>query len=69
MIECRAPLDGSCACSLTMLSDVELNPGLKNIAEREQMANTEKILLDVQIGQTTMLAKLAEIVAKQTELA
>ncbi|XP_037507332.1 uncharacterized protein LOC119383323 [Rhipicephalus sanguineus] len=36
--------------------------------EREQMANIEKILLDVQTGQGTMLAKLAEIVTKQTEL-
>ncbi|XP_037566850.1 uncharacterized protein LOC119446481 [Dermacentor silvarum] len=53
---------------LLLSGDVELNPGPMNVTEREQMANIEKILLDVQTGQATVLAKLAEIVSKQTEL-
>ncbi|XP_075724491.1 uncharacterized protein LOC142767157, partial [Rhipicephalus microplus] len=53
---------------LLLSGDVELNPGPMNSTEKEQMANIEKILLDVQSSQKTMLTKLAEIVAKQADL-
>ncbi|KAH7958014.1 hypothetical protein HPB51_028000 [Rhipicephalus microplus] len=53
---------------LLLSGDVELNPGPMNSTEKEQMANIEKILLDVQSSQKTMLTKLAEVVAKQVDL-
>ncbi|XP_049273359.1 uncharacterized protein LOC119398709 [Rhipicephalus sanguineus] len=54
---------------LILLSgDVELNPGPMSAAEREQITNIERILLEMKTGQETVLAKLTEITTKQSEL-
>lgn len=53
---------------LLLAGDVESNPGPMSKAETEQLGKIESILLELQSGQATVLAKLTGIEKRQADL-